>query len=117
MVSNGKNRGVGAAIVSGYKKALEENMDIAVVMAGDKQMDAKHLPQLLRPIIEGTADYAKGNRLSRFEHRSGMGNWRFFGNWLLTLLTKIATGYWKMRDSQNGYTAITRESLERIDLD
>jgi len=67
ILPNGQNRGVGAAIVTGYKKCLEEGMDIAVVMAGDKQMDAKYLPQLLRPIIEGKADYAKGNRLSRLE--------------------------------------------------
>lgn len=117
ILSKSQNRGVGAAIVTGYKKALEEGIDIVVVMAGDNQMDAKHLPELLAPIIQGKADYAKGNRLSRFEHRRGMSNWRFFGNWLLTLLTKIASGYWGIRDPQNGYTAITREALKRIDLD
>ena len=116
MLSNGHNRGVGAAIATGYKKALEENIDIVVVMAGDNQMDAKHLPELLAPIIKGEADYAKGNRLSRPAHRRGMSNWRFFGNWVLTLLTKIASGYWTIRDPQNGYTAITREALKRIDL-
>ena len=114
---NGENRGVGAAIVTGYKKALEDNIDIVVVMAGDKQMDAKHLPELLDPIIKGKADYAKGNRLCRPEYRRGMSNWRFFGNWLLTLLTRIASGYWGIRDPQNGYAAITREALKRIDLD
>jgi len=116
MLSNGHNQGVGAAIATGYKKALEENIDIVVVMAGDNQMDAKHLPELLAPIIKGEADYAKGNRLSRPAHRRGMSNWRFFGNWVLTLLTKIASGYWTIRDPQNGYTAITREALKRIDL-
>jgi len=116
MLSNGHNQGVGAAIATGYKKALEENIDIVVVMAGDNQMDAKHLPELLAPIIKGEADYAKGNRLSRPAHRRGMSNWRFFGNWVLTLLTKIAAGYWRIRDPQNGYTAITREALKRIDL-
>ena len=116
MLSNGQNRGVGAAIATGYKKALEENIDIVVVMAGDNQMDAKHLPELLAPIIKGEADYAKGNRLSKPTHRRGMSNWRFFGNWVLTLLTKIASGYWAIRDPQNGYTAITREALKRIDL-
>ena len=117
ILSNGQNRGVGATIVTGYKKALEENMDIVVVMAGDNQMDAKHLPELLAPIIQGKAEYTKGNRLSRFEHRRGMSNWRFLGNWVLTLLTKIASGYWRIRDPQNGYTAITREALKQIDLD
>ena len=117
ILSNGQNRGVGAAIATGYKKALEEGLDITVVMAGDNQMDAKYLPELLEPIIKGKAGYAKGNRLSKPEHRKGMSKWRFFGNWVLTLLTKIASGYWKIRDPQNGYTAITREALKRLDLD
>ena len=117
IISNGHNQGVGASIVTGYKKALEENMDIIVVMAGDNQMDAKHLPELLDPIIKGEADYTKGERLSRFNYSSGMSMWRLFGNWLLTLLTKIASGYWNISDPQNGYTAITRDALERIDLD
>ncbi len=117
LLTNGRNRGVGAAVASGYKKALEENIDVIVVMDGDNQMDAKHLPELLAPIIKGKADFAKGNRLSRLAHRRGMSNWRFFGNWVLTLLTKIASGYWKIRDPQNCYTAITREALKRINLD
>ena len=117
ILSNGHNRGVGAAIAAGYKKALEENMDITVVMAGDNQMDAKHLPELLEPLIQGKADYTKGNRLSKFEHCRGMSKWRFFGNWLLTLLTKISSGYWGISDPQNGYTAITRDALRKIDLD
>ncbi len=117
ILCNGENRGVGAAIATGYKKALEEDIDIVVVMAGDNQMDAKHLPELLEPIIKGKADYAKGSRLSKPEHRRGMSNWRFFGNWVLTLLTKIASGYRKIGDPQNGYTAITRKALQRIDLD
>ena len=117
VLSHSQNRGVGAAIVTGYKKALEENMDIAVVMDGDNQMDAKHLPELLAPIIKGKADFAKGNRLSNLQHRRGMSNWRFFGNWVLTLLTKIASGYWRIVDSQNCYTAVTRDTLKRIDLD
>jgi len=116
VITHGENRGVGAAIVTGYKKSLEEDMDIAVVIAGDNQMSGKHLPELLDPIIKGKADYAKGSRLSRPQHRRGMSNWRFFGNWVLTLLSKIASGYWGIRDPQNGYTAITRKALERIDL-
>jgi len=117
ILSNGRNRGVGAAIVTGYKKALEENMDIVVVMAGDNQMDAKHLPELLEPILKGKADYSKGSRLSKPGDHKGMSKWRLFGNWLLTILTKIASGYWAIRDPQNGYTAITREALKRIVLD
>ena len=117
VLGNSHNQGVGAAIVAGYKKALEENLDIVMVMAGDKQMDGKYLPELLAPIIQGKADYTKGNRLSQLEYRKGMSNWRFFGNWALTFLNKIASGYWNIRDPQNGYTAISREALKRIDLD
>jgi glycosyltransferase involved in cell wall biosynthesis len=117
LLSHDINQGVGTAIATGYKKAIEEGMDIIVVMAGDNQMDGKYLPQLLAPILNGEADYTKGNRLSRLTHREGMSNWRFFGNWLLTLLTKIASGYWKIRDPQNGYTAVKRECLSRINLD
>jgi glycosyltransferase involved in cell wall biosynthesis len=117
LLGNGHNQGVGAAIISGYKKAIEEGMDIMVVMAGDNQMDAKYLPKLLEPIVGGKADYTKGNRLSLNGHATSMPNWRFFGNWVLTLLTKIASGYWGIRDPQNGYTAISREALKRIELD
>lgn len=111
------NRGPGAAIATGYKAALADGMDIVVKLDGDSQMDTKHLPSLLEPILEGKADYTKGNRLSKLSHRRGMSNWRFFGNWVLTLLTKISSGYWKISDSQNGYTAITIDALKQIELD
>lgn len=111
------NRGVGAAIVSGYKKALEDGIDITAVMAGDNQMDPGQLPHLLEPIIEGKADYTKGNRLLRPEYRRGMTKWRFLGNSLLTFLTKMASGYWQLMAPQNGYTAISKSALERIPLD
>jgi len=116
LLGNSHNQGVGAAIVAGYKKVLADGMDITIVMAGDNQMDRKYLPELLAPLIEGKADYAKGSRLLKPEHHKGMSKWRFFGNWVLTLLTKIASGYWKVEDPQNGYTAITRTALRRIDL-
>jgi len=111
------NRGVGAAIVTGYKKALEDGMDITAVMAGDNQMDPGQLPNLLNPIIEGKADYTKGNRLLSPEYRRGMTKWRVFGNALLTFLTKVGSGYWQLMDPQNGYAAISRDALERIPLD
>ena len=117
LIRNGENKGVGAAIVTGYKKALKDKEDIAVVMAGDNQMDPKQLPNLLNPIIEGKADYTKGNRLLSPEYRKGMSKWRSFGNSILTFLTKIASGYWHLMDPQNGYTAISKKVLERIDLD
>ena len=111
-----QNQGVGASIASGYKEALKEGMDIAVVMAGDNQMDPAFLPAFLDPIIQRQADYAVGNRLQASEYRKGMPGVRFFGNALLTLLTKIASGYWQLMDPQNGYTAISRRALERLDL-
>ena len=111
------NKGVGGAIVSGYKRALEDEIDITAVMAGDNQMDPEQLPNLLEPIIDGKADYTKGNRLLSPEYRRGMTKWRFLGNSLLTLLTKIGSGYWQLMDPQNGYTAISKSALERISLD
>jgi len=112
-----RNKGVGAAIVTGYKKAREDGIDIAAVMAGDNQMDPEQLPDLLDPIVEGKADYTKGNRLLSPEYRRGMTKWRFLGNSLLTMLTKIGSGYWQLMDPQNGYTAISKNALERISLD
>ena len=111
------NKGVGAAIISGYKKIIEDGIDIAAVMAGDNQMDPQHLPSLLDPIVEGEVDYTKGNRLLNSGYRKGMSTWRSFGNVILTFLTKMASGYWQLMDPQNGYTAISRNALERIDPD
>lgn len=111
------NRGPGAAVVTGYEAALKNEMDVIVKMDGDNQMDPEQLPNLLDPIVEGRADYTKGNRLLSPEYRKGMSKWRFFGNSILTFLTKIGSGYWQMIDPQNGYTAISRRVLERINLD
>jgi len=111
------NSGVGAAIVTGYTAALADGMEIVAVMAGDNQMDPAFLPKLLDPIIDGKADYAVGNRLINPEFRTGMSRWRFVGNSALTLLTKIASGYWQLVDPQNGYTAISKRALETIPLD
>jgi glycosyltransferase involved in cell wall biosynthesis len=112
-----KNRGVGAAIMSGYKRTLNDGMSIAVVMAGDNQMDPLVIPSLLDPIVNNKADYTKGNRLLSPEYRRGMSRWRFFGNTILTFMTKFSSGYWKLMDPQNGYTAISRRALERLNLD
>jgi len=111
------NSGVGAAIVTGYTAALADGMDIVAVMAGDNQMDPAFLPKLLDPVVDGKADYAVGNRLINPEFRKDMSRWRFIGNAALTLLTKIASGYWQLMDPQNGYTAISRRALETIPLD
>ena len=112
-----RNKGVGAAIISGYKQALVDGMDYVAVMAGDNQMDPLFLPELLDPVVDGAADYSVGNRLVNEEFRRGMSKWRFIGNSILTLLTKIASGYWQLMDPQNGYTVISRRALETISLD
>jgi len=111
------NMGAGKSVIDGYKMALQDRMDIVVVMDGDNQMDPAQMPRLLMPIIEGKADYTKGNRLISKEAREGMSAWRFFGNTLLSLLTKIGSGYWDLMDPQNGYAAVSRKALEAIDLD
>jgi glycosyltransferase involved in cell wall biosynthesis len=112
-----QNRGVGAAIATGYKKALQDGVDVVAVMAGDNQMDPRYLPQLLDPIVWKKADYTKGNRLVHTTLRKGMPAWRSFGNSLLTYLTKMSCGYYDMIDPQNGYTAISRQTLSRLNLD
>jgi glycosyltransferase involved in cell wall biosynthesis len=117
VIKHNPNRGVGAAIVSGYKRSLEDGVDVVVVMAGDNQVDPGRIPDLLDPIVEGRADYAKGNRLMSEEYWRGMSGWRTFGNMMLTFLTKLASGYWQIIDPQNGYTAISRKALSMIPLD
>ena len=112
-----KNRGVGAAIITGYREAIADGMDIIAVMAGDNQMDPDELPGLLDPIVEGRADYTKGNRLLYQGHRVGMSKWRYFGNTLLTFLTRIGSGYRHLIDPQNGYTAISTVVFERFSPD
>lgn len=111
-----KNQGVGAAIVTGYRASLADGIGISAVMAGDNQMDPDFLPELLDPIIDGKVDYTVGNRLTNPLYRAGMSKWRFFGNSILSFLTKVASGYWQMSDPQNGYTAISRRALETISL-
>ena len=115
-ITHKKNAGVGAAIVSGYRRALEDGIQVTVVMGGDNQMDPELMHTIIDPIIRNNADYAKGNRLLSPEYRKGMNRWRFAGNTLLTFMTKFSSGYWKLMDPQNGYTAISRRALERIDL-
>ncbi|WP_136601636.1 glycosyltransferase family 2 protein [Salinigranum halophilum] len=112
-----ENRGVGAAIKTGYQRAHEERIHATAVMAGDGQMNPDELKRFLDPIVEGRADYAKGNRLWRREHWQSMSRWRRFGNRLLTILTRISSGYWEMSDPQNGYTVISDRALETIALD
>ena len=117
IIRHEQNYGVGKAITTGYKHCLEDSIDIAVVMAGDNQMDPAQLPNLLYPVLEGTADYAVGDRISNFHHMKGMSQWRRLGNLFLKWLTRVAALNASICDPQNGYTAITREVLLRLDLD
>lgn len=110
------NKGVGATIVTGYRQALIDQIDIVAVMAGDNQMDPSQLLKLLDPLVEGAADYSKGDRLSRSELTLGMSKWRRSGNVILTRLTRISSGYWTLQDPQNGYTAINKETLTHLNL-
>jgi glycosyltransferase involved in cell wall biosynthesis len=118
VVRHVKNRGVGGAIVSGYKATLGgADHDLVVVMAGDAQMDPADLPRLLTPLVKDQADYAKGNRLFTGEAWKIIPRYRYLGNAVLSLLTKVASGYWHVADSQSGYTAITVAALRVLQLD
>jgi glycosyltransferase involved in cell wall biosynthesis len=112
-----RNRGVGAAIVTGYKRALADGIDVTCVMAADNQMDPADLAAIAGPVARGDADYAKANRLFTGQAWQLIPRHRYLGNAVLSLLTKIASGYWHVADSQSGYTAIGLESLGRLDLD
>ena len=109
--------GVGAAIVTGHRRALDLGNDISVVMAGDGQMDPAYLLDLLDPLADRGFGFAKGNRFYAFGSFDGMPRGRVLGNVLLSFLTKAASGYWQLFDPQNGYTALTREALQRLPLD
>ena len=111
------NQGVGGAIAEGYKWARDQKIEITAVMAGDAQMDPDDLPAILDPVADGLADYTKGNRLFYGEAWSMIPRIRYLGNSGLSLLTKIASGYWHVADSQTGYTAASLEVLETLDLD
>lgn len=112
-----ENQGVGAAILTGYRQAQKDEVDIVATMDGDDQMDPAFLPDLLDPIVDGDAEYTKGDRLAAPEYVSDMSRWRLLGNVLLTVLMRFSSGYWRLRDPQNGYTAISREALLALDFD
>ncbi len=111
------NQGVGGAIISGYRKAFEDGIDIAVVIAGDFQMDSSEIELVVSPILKDEADYVKGNRLLSPKLVKSMPKIRLFGNAILTLLNKIVTGYWHLMDSQCGFTAINVKILSQLNLD
>lgn len=117
LIRHSKNKGVGGAIVTGHKRAIELQADIAVVMAGDDQMDPQYLPDLLEPIVNGHADVAKGNRFYSRSSYSGMPSHRIIGNIALSFFTRAASGYWHVFDPQNGYVATSVSVLARLPLD
>jgi len=117
LINHEKNQGVGGAIASGYKWSRENDIDIAAVMAGDAQMHPDDLPNLLDTIIEKGADFAKGNRLLTPGVRKNMPRFRLFASQVLSLLTKIASGYWHVLDPQCGFTAINKKGLDQINWD
>ncbi len=117
LITHQKNKGVGGAISSGYKSALGKNYDVTAVMAGDGQMDPDDLEMIIQPVVNDEADYAKGNRLFYGDAWKMIPHHRYLGNSLLSLLTKIASGYWHIADSQSGFTAISIRALQRIELD
>jgi glycosyltransferase involved in cell wall biosynthesis len=117
VVTHDRNLGVGAAILTGYRRALEDGIDVTCVMAADNQMDPAELESIAGPVARGEVEYAKANRLFSGEAWQVIPRARYFGNAVLSLLTKIASGYWHVADSQAGYTAVSRETLERLDLD
>ncbi|HTZ07320.1 MAG TPA: glycosyltransferase family 2 protein [Gaiellaceae bacterium] len=117
VIAHDRNRGVGAAIVTGYKRAVEDGADVVAVMAGDNQMDPADLATLAAPVARGELDYSKANRLFTGQAWDQMPHMRYLGNAVLSLLTKIASGYWHVADSQSGYTAISKEMVRDVDLD
>ncbi len=116
LINHTRNGGVGAAISTGYKWCKDHGIDCTAVMAGDGQMDPAELESICRPVTDENVDYVKGNRLI---HRSAwlvIPKVRFFGNSILSILTKVASGYWRVSDTQTGYTAISKPALHGIRL-
>lgn len=111
-----KNSGVGAAIAVGFKWCRDHQIDCTAVMDGDGQMDPNELENIVRPVIERDIDYVRGNRLSHPAAKIIVPQIRYFGNNVLSLMTKIASGYWSVSDTQTGYNAISLEALNKIEL-
>jgi glycosyltransferase involved in cell wall biosynthesis len=112
-----RNRGVGGAMVTGFRAALDGGFDVAIKMDADGQMDAHELSTLVRPIELNMAEYVKGNRFRRTGRPAAMPRRRWFGNVVLSFLTKVASGYWHVFDPQCGFIAITAPTLCRLKLD
>lgn len=117
VIRHESNFGVGGAVLTGYRAALEHDMDIIVKVDGDGQMDPALIPRFISPIIHEDADYTKGNRFFNLEKIHVMPKSRLFGNSVLSLMSKLSTGYWNLFDPTNGYTAIHREVAQTFPFD
>ncbi|WP_212629028.1 glycosyltransferase family 2 protein [Pseudomonas sp. KB-10] len=117
VLRNPVNLGVGGAVITGYRAAIKDGMDIVIKVDGDGQMDPRLVPYFARPIIQGRADYTKGNRFYRHESLRDMPKVRLIGNAMLSFLTKLSCGYWNLMDPTNGYTAIHTQVLQELPLD
>jgi len=116
IIRHAENQGVGGAVMTGYKAAIEDGMDIIVKVDGDGQMDPSMIPSFVAPIVAGEADYTKGNRFFDLEGIREMPKVRLFGNAALSFMTKLSSGYWNLFDPTNGYTAIHRDIACRLPL-
>lgn len=117
LIFHPSNQGVGGAVVTAYRQALIDNMDIVVKIDGDGQMDPALLPLFIEPIVQGRADYTKGNRFFNLETLIAMPTLRKLGNAVLSFVNKCSSGYWNVMDPTNGYTAIHCQTLALLPLD
>lgn len=116
VITHAVNKGVGGAVVSGYRAAVAAGADVIVKLDGDGQMDPGLIATIARPVLEGRADYAKGNRFHSIWNVRKMPRTRLWGNAALSFMTKLSSGYWGVFDPTNGYTAIHASALATIDL-
>lgn len=116
LLSLKKNEGVGTAISRGYKWCKDHGIDCTAKLDGDGQMDSNELLAICSPVVDDGIDYVKGNRLMHKSAWLVIPKIRFFGNSVLSILTKIASGYWKISDTQTGFTAISKSGLENLQL-
>jgi glycosyltransferase involved in cell wall biosynthesis len=114
VVEHAENQGVGGAVMSGYRAAIADGMEVIVKVDGDGQMDARLIPHFIAPILRGEADYTKGNRFFDLEQIGQMPPMRLFGNAVLSLMTKLSSGYWNLFDPTNGYTAIHADAARHL---
>jgi glycosyltransferase involved in cell wall biosynthesis len=117
LIFNPQNLGVGGAVMAGYRAALNDGCDVIVKIDSDGQMAPELMHLFIRPILEGVADYTKGNRFYDLRHIGKMPGIRLFGNAVLSFLNKFSSGYWDIFDPTNGYTAIHARVAERLPFD